>query len=595
MGGLIPQSVIDQIRESADIAEIASGYINLKKAGKNFKALCPFHIEKTPSFIVNPDKQIFHCFGCGVGGNVFNLVMKLENVTFGESIKLLAQKLGISIAFSEGESREAKEKEEIYGLNEEASQLYHLCLDKEIAKEFREYLRSRKLSDETIKKFKIGYAPGGKFLVQELLKRKFGIDLMRRAGLVAFRESGGEPRDYFRHRITFPIFNLQNRITGFGARVLGDEQPKYLNTPDTPVFSKGRMLYGLNFAREGVRNKDEIIIVEGYLDFLTLYQNGADNAVASLGTALTEVQISILRRYTEKVIMCYDSDAAGEEATLRGLELLIEKELEPRIVVLPSGDPDSFVRENGIEVFLKKVGESLLLIDYYFYRAFSRYNPDSTDGKVKITAELFPVLARVKNIVQRGIYLKKLAEELHLNEKIIYAEFERVTRERKGESRQEKLKDAGKTGINSSVAGGGIRAEAILLKLMLDDASIVPKVKENLEVEDFKNLDYRKILNGIFDIFENCDIIDIKVLIDYLNDEGLASIVSSFSLESDLECEDKGKMLTDCIKRLKELSIAEKKKGIEEEIKKAEKEGRSDRLNSLLREYQELEQILRRK
>ena len=587
MAGLVAENIIEQIRENADIVEIASGYINLKKTGRNYKALCPFHVEKTPSFIVNSEKHIFHCFGCGVGGNVFNLVMKMENITFIESVKLLAQKMGMSITFSEGESRETKEKEEIYKLNEEAAQLYHFCLGKETAKGPRDYLGSRKLSDETIKKFKIGYAPGGKFLIQELLKRKFGIDLMRRAGLTTFRESGGEPQDYFRNRITFPIFNLQNRITGFGARVLGDTQPKYLNTPDTPVFSKGRILYGLNFAREGVRKKDEVVIVEGYLDFLTLYQNGIDNTVASLGTALTEGQISTLRRYTEKVVICYDADAAGEEATLRGLELVIEKELEPRIVVLDSGDPDSFVREKGAKAFFKKVDEALPLIDYYFHHFFSKHNPDSTEGKVKITAELFPMLKKIKNVVHRGIYLKKLAEELKLDEKMIYAEFERVSKGKKGEPKPEKPSDI-------KLPEQGSRAESILLKLMLDDCSLISTVRENLEVKDFKNLNYQKILTGIFDIFEKYGIIDIKGLIDYLNNEELASIVSSFSLEFNLEHENRKKVLEDCIKRIKEQSLLEKKRKIEEEIKKVEKEGSADQLNLLLSKYQELEQISRR-
>lgn len=592
MSGLIPESIIDKVRENADIVEIASGYINLKKAGRNYKALCPFHVEKTPSFIVNPDKQIFHCFGCGVGGNVFSLIMKMENITFVESVKLLAQKMGVTIASSEGESLEAKEKDEIYRLNEEAAELYHRCLIRETEKGAHDYLHSRKLNDETIKKFKIGYAPGGKFLVQELLKEKFRIDLLRKAGLTSFRESGGEPQDYFRNRITFPIFNLQNRITGFGARVLDDTQPKYLNTPDTPVFNKGRTLYGLNFTREGVRKKEELIIVEGYLDFLTLYQNGIDNAIASLGTALTEGQISVLRRYTEKVVVCYDADAAGEEATVRGLDLLIEKELEPRIVVLPSGDPDSFVREKGPKVFLKKIEEALPLIDYHFYRLFSRHDLKSTEGKVKICAGLFPMLAKIKNVVQRGIYLKRLAEELGLDEKIIYAEFERVSREVNRESRQKKGEGTATIRTDSFGAGKN-QAEAVLIKLMLRDGNVISRVKKDLEPGDFKNHDYQKILTVIFDIFEKYGIIDIKGLIDRLDNEQLASIVSSFSLNPDPECENSEKVLLDCITRIKDSSILEKKRKIEEEIKKAEKEGGADQLNSLLIKYQELEQKLR--
>lgn len=585
---MIPQNIIDQIRENADIVEIAMGYINLKKIGKSYKALCPFHVEKTPSFIVSPEKQIFHCFGCGVGGNVFNLVMKMENVNFIESIRLLAKRMGISVADSSEESLESKEKEEIYKLNEEAALLYYSCLSREFAKEVQKYLYSRKLNDDTIKKFKIGFAPGGRFLVQEFIKRKFRIDLLKKSGLVAFREEDGEPQDYFRNRITFPIFNLQNRVIGFGARVLDDAQPKYLNTPDAPVFSKGRTLYGLNFTKEGVRKKNEVIIVEGYLDFLTLYQNGVDNVVASLGTALTEGQISILRRYTDKVVMCYDADTAGQEATLRSLDLLIEKELEPRIVVLPSGDPDSFVKENGVKAFLEKVQSSLHLIDYHFYQLFSKYNPDSTDGKVGIASELFPILARVKNIVQRGIYLKRLAQELQMDERVIYAEFERVNKKKKW-GLEEGLKDIGgrekKQYLN--------QAEAILIKLIFEDNNLISKVKKELEIEDIRSPGYQKILKGIFDLLEKYDIINIKALIDYVQDENLSSIVSRLSLEPDLEFEDREKAMKDCILRIKKLSIMERKREIESEIRKLEKEGRVEQLNLLLNKYQELERILR--
>jgi len=591
--GRISESVIEKIREETDIVEIASGYISLKKAGRNYKALCPFHAEKTPSFIVSPDKQIFRCFGCGVGGNVFHLVMKMENMSFIESVKFLGQKIGIPVVLSKEEEGDAKKKEAILEANEKASRIYHACLYREEYKKAKEYLEKRGLKEETISKFRIGYAPGGNFLIQEIKRMGVSINILREAGLVASGELQGQGHDYFRKRIIFPIFDLHNNVIGFGGRVLDEEEPKYLNTAETQVFSKGRVLYGLNFTKEGIRKTGEAIIVEGYMDFIALYEQGIENVVASLGTALTDSQISLLRRYTEKPIICYDADAAGEAATLRGLDLLIEREIEPRILVLPSGDPDSFVREKGRDGFLKMVKNALPLMDYHFKRLFSKYNPDTEEGKHKISSEMLPIIGKIKNEVQKSLYLKRLAEELDLVERRLYGEYERMLEKYARMPFSRKGMQEG-----TEFAGTG-RADAILLRLILEDNRYIPYVRDNLQPGDFSSAEYQKIAEAILRMYEKHKKVDFRSLMDNLNDESLIGIASRFSLEEDYGLdelsadESKERMVRDCVRRIREASLVRKKREIEKEIKKIEKEGSASKLSELLVQYQELEKFLR--
>ncbi|OIO00581.1 DNA primase [Candidatus Desantisbacteria bacterium CG_4_10_14_0_8_um_filter_48_22] len=588
----IPESVIEKIREGADIVEVASGYFKLTKAGRNFKALCPFHQEKTPSFVISPDKQIFHCFGCGAGGNVINLVMKMENMPFPEAVRSLGQKLNVAIVTSEYETESAKKKETLFEINEKAAEIYHTCLLREENRKVRSYLDKRGLAKEIIEKFKIGYAPGGGYLVKELTGSGTHISQLREAGLAASGEYQGHPQDYFRRRLMFPIFDLRQKVLGFGGRILEEGEPKYLNTAETQVFSKGRVLYGMNVTKEGIRRTGEAIIVEGYMDFLMLYQNGVENAVASLGTALTDSQISLLRRYAERPIICYDADTAGEAATMRGLDLLVERDVEPRILVLPSGDPDSYIREYGKDAFAKLAEGALPLMDYHFRRVFSKLDRNTNEGKQKIVAELLPVIGKLKNEVKKSIYLKKLAEELELLEKYVYAEYDRILQA--FSERDFTKKSVTETTGLSDMA----KAESMIVRLMLGDSSFIPVIRKNLELEDFENPGYKKIVDNIFRIFEESGRVDFKVLMDCLGDEKLAGIASMLSLQDELgifEDEGSGKqsdrerMLGDCVRKIREGKFIKRKKTIEKEIRQAEKEKSAEKLQVLLLQYQELE------
>ncbi|RKY38568.1 MAG: DNA primase, partial [Candidatus Omnitrophota bacterium] len=343
-----PQEIIKEIQERADIVEVISNYFPLKKAGSLFKTLCPFHQEKTPSFIVNPQKQIFHCFGCGVGGNVFSFLMRQENISFPEAVEMLARQTGVNISryFSKSGERSGVVSR-LYEVNELSSLYYqNNLLNKEKGREARRYLLERRgISQEVISRFRIGYAPAQGGLLSYLQKRGWTEEILIQAGLAVKREEGIYT-DKFLQKIIFPLFNPQGKIVGFGSRRLDNQVPKYVNSPQTVVFNKSRYLYGLNFAKQFI--KESVIIVEGYLDLLSLVQYGICNVVASLGTALTREQIRLLKRYTQRCLLIYDGDKAGQDACLRGLDLFIEEGIEGGVVLLPEGlDPDSCIREEG--------------------------------------------------------------------------------------------------------------------------------------------------------------------------------------------------------------------------------------------------------
>ena len=351
---MISETIINQILDKVNIADIISGYIPLRRAGRNFKANCPFHHEKTPSFMVSPDKQIFHCFGCGAGGNVFGFLMKYERLEFPEAVQLLADKLGIEIPRSSAPPEERSEISKIHSANDAAANFYHYTLLKmEHGKAACEYLKKRGVTEECIKRLKLGYAPPEWDSLFNHAKRK-GLDhkILEKSGLALPGREGGF-YDRFRHRIIFPIHNHKGQVIGFGARVLDETLPKYINSPETPVYNKGSHLYGLNLAAEHIKQKDFVIVVEGYLDFLTPFQAGIGNIVASLGTALTQDQVRLLKRFTKNITMVFDADSAGESASLRGLDIAVGEDMNAKVAALPQGyDPDKFTRELGADKFL---------------------------------------------------------------------------------------------------------------------------------------------------------------------------------------------------------------------------------------------------
>lgn len=437
MGPYIPEEKIAEIRQAVDIAEVIGESVLLKKAGKNLVGLCPFHSEKTPSFTVSPDKQIFHCFGCGAGGNVFSFLMKREGIGFAEAARSLARRGGVDIPeklLLPHEKRQAGEQAGLFELNRTAADFYRqILLEKAAGRPALDYLAQRGLTPQTIEKFGLGYAPKGwEHLLGYMTRKKFSAERVAQAGLAIPRKDGSGFYDRFRDRIIFPILDESSRVVGFGGRVLDDSTPKYLNSPETPVYTKRRVLYGLNWAKDSCRTAGSVFIAEGYLDLIALHQHGITNAVATLGTAMTPEHVRLLARYAGQMVLVYDSDDAGirsaqrcidifwkEHVDFRRGDVFREEQADTRILVLPAGhDPDSFLREYGASEFRRRAQDAPGIMTFLIERAVIQHGL-STEGKIRIVSELRAPLAAINDSVARALYVKQLAERIQLDEAII--------------------------------------------------------------------------------------------------------------------------------------------------------------------------------
>lgn len=415
---MISEDVIQKIKDASDIVDIISESVKLKRAGRNYLGLCPFHQEKTPSFSVSVDKQIYKCFGCGEAGNVITFVMKLKKLTFPEALKILADRANIDL--DENGNRNGNRKntyEKLYKLNIEAARYFYNCLNKnKIAKS---YMLNRGITEKTMNKFGIGYSVDSWNDMLIFLKKKGFTELDMLSDGLIIKSKKGNYYDRFRNRIIFPVFDFRGKVIGFGGRVLDDSKPKYLNSPETHLFKKGINLYGLNFA---IKNNTSrmFIIVEGYMDCISLHQYGITNAVASLGTALTINQAKLMARYVDKVIISYDADAAGQIATVRGLDILKSVGLEVRVLVVPQGkDPDEFIRNNGKDAFLELVDKALPLIEYRIQNIKSNMNFNDSEDTIKYVEKALKILSQLDPI-EREIYVKSISEETGIRDQVLY-------------------------------------------------------------------------------------------------------------------------------------------------------------------------------
>jgi len=434
-------SFADKVKQQADIVRVVGEYVRLKKSGANFTGLCPFHAEKSPSFAVHPTKQIYHCFGCGVGGDVFKFVMEMEKCAFPEAIRIVAEKCGIAIPRpkerSPEERKENQQRAVLVEMHREAQSYFVKQLEGTLeGKAARAYLEDRGLDKDTISRFGIGYAPSGGDLLLRHLKIKYPEKLLVESGLVS-RDQSGRLFDRFRRRITFPIANESAKIVAFGARALGDDQPKYLNSPETPIYSKSNVLYHLDRAKDSLRRQDFAILVEGYMDAIAVARAGFGNVVASCGTALAESQIKLLGRFTKRVIVNYDPDVAGQAATERSLSTLLEQDFEVRVLSLPpvgdkKADPDLYIREKGKDAYEKQLREALPYINYLANRT---RNMDLTtaEGKLKALNYLLPYLQKIPNKMIRTEWATKAAAQLRIDEPVLRAAFSKAAADRHGE------------------------------------------------------------------------------------------------------------------------------------------------------------------
>ncbi|NRT75482.1 DNA primase [Clostridium beijerinckii] len=416
----ISEEVLERIKEQNDIVDIISEDVRLKKSGRNFMGLCPFHNDKSPSFSVSSEKQIYKCFSCGEAGNVLTFVMKYKKLTFVEAAKYLADKANIPLQIKDNEnSAVSRKKEVLYKVNVETARYYFANLQR--IKMAKEYFLKRGIKEETIKRFGLGYSQDSWHGLTNYLRTKgYKDNLLLEAGLISKSEKSGNVYDKFRNRVMFPVFDVRGKVIGFGGRVLDDSKPKYLNSPETMIFQKGINLYGLNFAIKNKLKEDYIIIVEGYMDLISLHQSGITNVVASLGTALTVNQARLLKRYVNKVIISYDADLAGQTATLRGLEILRGAGFDVKVLIVPDGkDPDEFVRNHGKESFLKLANEALPLIEYRIKKAAEGINLNSGNDLVEYGEKFAEILADL-NPIEKDVYIRKISEETAIKEQALY-------------------------------------------------------------------------------------------------------------------------------------------------------------------------------
>jgi DNA primase len=428
----------EQIRTAVDIVKVVGDYVKLRKAGANMVGLCPFHLEKTPSFAVHPVKQIFHCFGCGAGGDVFKFVMMIENLSFPEALRRVAEKAGIKIEdnwFEATTDPNAQHRAKLFKIHEIAVQYYaSQMLETAEGRAAKAYLWDRGVDDKTIGLYRLGYAPAaGQGLIRRLKEAGFAGEILDKSGLFVRSQGGSEMMDRFRRRVIFPIAQENGKVVAFAGRALGDDQPKYLNSPETPLYIKSRLLYGLDRAGTAIRKQDFAILVEGYMDAISLFQAGIEHVVASCGTSLTEAQVRLLGRYTRQVVVNYDPDSAGVAAMERSLSLLLGEGFEVRILELPDGlDPDSFIRKRGAGAYQKLLERVPGYIDYLTDRA-AKVNAQSPHGKVAAANAVLPHIARVPNPMLRVELAARLSQRLQIEEKLVRDELRRVARDARGE------------------------------------------------------------------------------------------------------------------------------------------------------------------
>ena len=578
MAGMIPDSVIESIQQQSDIVSVISSYIPLKQVGRSFKTLCPFHHEKTPSFIVSPEKQIFHCFGCGAGGNVFGFVMKYENMTFVEAVESLADKAGISIT----RQKINTDVLDLYRVNNIVSEYFaNMLIKSSEGRHAYEYLKNRGIDSQTIKDFKLGYAPASSKSLLEFVKgEKIFEAALDKAGITAYDSREKNRYARFKNRIIFPIHNTQGKIVGFAGRALDDKAlPKYLNSPQTDLYNKSNILYGLNIAKKEISDNKHAIIVEGYMDLLSLYQTGFLNVVASSGTSLTVQQAKLLLRYATKVTMVYDGDTAGTNATLRGLDILVEQGLMVKIVRLPVGeDPDSFLNKYGKNKFSNMLEEAVDIITYRISILENQLDSASIDGKAEIAKNILPTISKITDSIRKSEYIRYLAARLSLDEASVLDELG-------------KIEDQASERIFYHPSAALLpteRVEKRLLQLMLEDTDIVKKVRRSLVVEDFLNNDYRQIAGLLFKLDIAGKMFSCKNVLNQLENDVLKDVVTGLIMET-IPHSEKEKEVNQTMAKLKEKKINKRIAELNASLEKTKETGE---VRSLLKQIMEQKELI---
>ena len=593
MAIFIPEDKILEIKNAADIVDMISEVVHLKKTGKNFVGLCPFHAEKTPSFSVSPEKQIFYCFGCGAGGNIFSFLMKNDGLAFPEAARSLARRYGIDIpsrSLTPEQKKRMGERESLLKINRQAMDFFSQALHRGASGQAAmAYLKKRGLSSDIIDRFNIGYAPKGWDHLLNFFS-KSGVPLARveKSGLILPKKDGRGYYDRFRDRIVFPIIDINQAVIGFGGRVMDDTLPKYLNSPETPVYNKSRSLYGLHLSKDKCRKTQSVYIVEGYLDLLTLNQYGIENAVATLGTALTADHVRMLSRYVPRMLLVYDSDEAGIRSALRCIDIFWkehvdfsrgdvfrEEKADTHILVLPDGhDPDSYLRENGTEPFEKAAGRAPGIVSFLIEQSIDMHGL-STEGKIRVVTDLKRPLAAINDNVARSLYIKQLAEQIGIEENII---LEKV---REGSSEKEK-KNTRRPKDNADQIGS--RLEQQILAMMLQFPAILPEIKKYNVIEFIENHHLQSIAKTILE-HQLSSVEQISELLSRIDNPEQQRLISALAMVE--ESWDESGCMTLIIQFIKK-GQRRRDRQILDQIKAAEKENDQETLDRLLRKKQKL-------
>lgn len=585
-----PPEFIEELRNQTDIVRIVSEYVTLKKRGANYLACCPFHSEKTPSFNVHPGKGIFKCFGCGAAGDVFGFVMRIDGGSYADAIRTVAEKTGVPVPVREESpsyKKSAQEREAVLRLNEWAAEYFHEQLIRSGEGERGlAYLKSRSISDDTIDRFQLGYSlDRWDALMGHLKERGATSEELLISGLVSFKDEGGQ-YDRFRGRVMFPITDSQNRVIGFGGRVIGSGEPKYLNSPETPVYTKGRNLYGLGLGKNEIRRTGFAILVEGYLDCIIPFQEGVQNVVATLGTALTESQVRLLRRYMEnpRIVVNFDPDSAGQAATVRSIEILLAEGFKANVLRMPTNeDPDEYVRNHGAAAFQELLRTSQPYIEYMVDEASARYNTARPSGKVEAINAVLPHLVRMRDKVERAEYAAQIADRFKVDSRIIRDELKRAATNRQSSLNANRTRAAQQT----------TQAECQLLELVLARADVRKAVTSNLSYEDVSELATERVFVAVMELEKRQADPTYESLSSLLQEDSERELVAGL-LISDLAwagCDDFDtlfKKATEAITSLRLRKLERRLDAIQMELGQAERERNEDLWVRLYREKAEV-------
>lgn len=581
----IPADAVEEVRRRNDIVEVVSSYVSLRKAGRNYVGLCPFHGEKTPSFTVNREKQIFYCFGCGEGGNVVTFVMKVNAMTFPEAIRHLASRAGVSLPerrLTAAEREKVSRREQIFEVNTLAEGYFRRSLHSPAGERARAYLKNRGLKEETIETFRLGYSPEGwRNLRDFLASRRVKLELAEEAGLVVKGQKGGY-YDRFRDRLIFPIHDTNGRVVAFGGRVIGEGEPKYLNSPESPVYVKGRILYGLGINREAVRREGYAIVVEGYLDLLTLWDRGIKNVVATLGTALTRDHVDLLRRFADGAAVVFDADEAGRKALSRSLGLFLAGGLPCRAVVLPEGyDPDDHVRAFGPEGFGELVAKARPAVEYYIDTVFGTRGAVDMD-RTRLRESL-SFLAAIENPVERNLFIRRIADRIGVDEVVLKREIGSTGGEHQVGAPERAVREARTSGSKADPL------EVELIRIFMENPGSVPLSTMREALGYYESEELRRFGGRLCDLPPEKIGADCAALLDGLADEGLratllgALVTRTSQGEGDLE-----RYFNDACRQIRRKWYRRRHRLLRMALLKAQEEGNEGEVRKLLEEKERL-------